>query len=98
MANSGASNSNGSRFFILLGDVTTNNELPGEYTVFGHIKEGHSPSEKTLEKIEAMPLGPAANGEVSVPQEPIELLEVKANLGCANTGGQYGGSWAGGDC
>ena len=98
MANSGAPNSNGSRFFIILGDVTTTNDLPGEYTVFGHIKEGHSPSERTLEKIEAVALGPAANGEVSVPQEPIELLELKANLGCATAGNQYGGGWAGGGC
>jgi hypothetical protein len=43
-------------------------------------------------------LGPAANGEVSVPQEPIKLLELKANLGCATAGNQYGGGWAGGGC
>ena len=35
VANSGAANSNGSRFFILLSDVS-DAELPPNYTIFGH--------------------------------------------------------------
>ena len=103
MANTDESNSNSSRFFIILGDVTTNDALPGTSTVVGHIKRTedgahHKPSLRTLEKIEAVALGPNANGEVSAPLEPIELISITVNLGCATSGGQYGGSWAGGDC
>ena len=79
MANTGPPNSNGSRFFIILGDLST---VPGEYTIFGHIKEGHGPSEKTLAKIDGVPVGPAPNGEVSLPQEEIEVMSVKVIEGC----------------
>ena len=85
MANSGAPNSNGSRFFIILGDVTTTNDLPGEYTVFGHIKEGHSPSARTLDKLASIAVGPGPTGEVSVPQEQVKILTAKATEGCRAT-------------
>ena len=43
LANDGTPNSNGSRFFFILGDLAASAEAPHEYTVFGHIKEGPCP-------------------------------------------------------
>ncbi len=83
MANTGAPNSNGSRFFIILGELTANGEPPVGYTVFGHIKENHAPSAAALEKIEAVALDPGPNGEVSLPQEEIKILSVTVTAGCA---------------
>ena len=76
MANDGTPDSNGSRFFFILGDLATSAEAPHEYTVFGHIKEGHAPSEATLDKIEAA-------------QDEVTIMSLKATEGCLPHGGNY---------
>ena len=81
MANSGAPNSNGSRFFILLSDVS-DAELPPNYTIFGRVKENHAPSLATLDKLGSVPLGPGPDGEVSAPLEEVTIQTVKINFGC----------------
>ncbi len=87
MANAGTPNSNGSRFFIILDDVSANGALPPDYTLVGEIMEnqGVAPirevSEATLEKIEAVAVGPGPNGEVSAPQEQITILSVQEGTG-----------------
>jgi len=85
MANDGTPNSNGSRFFIILGDVTATGDLPADYTVIGLLKENHSPSERTLTAIEAVPVGPGPNGELSQPREELTLVSVQAISGCRPT-------------
>ena len=89
MANSGTPNSNGSRFFIILGDVSANGELPPDYTLVGQIKENHKPSLRTLDKIGAMAVGPGPTGEESVPQEPITIESTQATEGCLASGSMY---------
>ena len=86
MANAGTPNSNGSRFFLILDDVSVNGDLPPDYTLVGQIKENHKPSLKTLETIGAVAVGPSPTGEVSVPQEPIMIVSVLATEGCLATG------------
>jgi len=86
MANTGTPNSNGSRFFLILDDVSVNGDLPSDYTLVGEIKENHKPSFKTLETIGAVAVGPSPTGEVSVPQEPIMIVSVLATEGCLATG------------
>ena len=81
MGNSGPGGVNGSKFFIILGDLT-DDQLPPDYTIFGHLKADHKPSERTLEKIAAATVGPGADGELTVPQNPIEIWEVKVTEGC----------------
>ena len=76
MANDGTPNSNGSRFFFILGDLATSAEAPHEYTVFGHIKEGHAPSEATLDKIEAA-------------QDEVTIMSLRATEGCLPHGGSF---------
>ena len=61
-----AANSNGSRFFILLDDVTED-QIPPDVTLVGRIKEGHEPSLGTLDKIAAVEVGPGPDGELSAP-------------------------------
>ncbi len=77
MANDGTPNSNGSRFFFILGDLATSAEAPHEYTVFGHFKEDHPVSLTTLDKIEAA-------------QEEVTILSLKATEGCLPSWGGYG--------
>ncbi len=77
MANDGTPNSNGSRFFFILGDLATSAESPHEYTVFGHVREDHSVSQTTLDKIEAA-------------QEEITILSLQATEGCLPSWGGYG--------
>ncbi len=89
MANAGTPNSNGSRFFIILGDVTANGDLPADYTVFGLMKEDHAPSERTLAAIEAVPVAAGPDGEMSMPQDEIKLVSVQAISGC-RPGSSYG--------
>ncbi len=76
LANDGTPNSNGSRFFFILGDLAGSAEAPHEYTVFGHLKPNHAPSVATLEKIEAA-------------QEEVTILSLKATEGCLPSGGPY---------
>ncbi len=77
LANDGTPNSNGSRFFFILGDLEGSTEAPHEYTVFGHYKEDHAPSLATLDKIEAA-------------QEEVMILSLKATEGCLPSWGGYG--------
>lgn len=91
MANSGASGSNGSKFLIILDDLT-DGDLPPDYTVFGHLKIDHKPSERTLDKIATAAVGPGPDGEMTMPQEPIEIREVKVTEGCLPSMGIYQGN------
>ena len=81
MANSGSPNSNGSRFYIILNDLT-DAELPPNYTIFGRVKENHAPSLATLDKIGGVALGPGPNGDVSAPVEEVTIQTAKINFGC----------------
>lgn len=76
MANSGAPNSNGSRFYILLSDVA-DDELPPNATIFARVKENHAPSQTTLDKIG----GVALDGN-SAPLEEVTVQTVQINFGC----------------
>ncbi len=69
MAPNGADNSNGSRFYILLGDLAASDAVSGDHTIFGHLKEDHAPSATTLTKIENSP-------------EAVTIRELKAIEGC----------------
>lgn len=89
MANKGTPDSNGSQFFIILDDLTAQDRLPPDFTLFGQLKDEHKPSVATLEKIEAVPVAEASDGEGSVPQEEIKILSVtvgaKFDDGCSAT-------------
>jgi len=91
MANAGTPNSNGSRFFIILDDVSANGDLSPDYTLLGRIKEKHGPSEATLDKLGAVPVGPGPDGEVSVPQEEIRIVSVTVTVGCLPSQGMFTG-------
>ncbi len=67
MANSGP-NTTGSQFFIMLADAP----LPPAYSVFGKVIEGF----ETLDAIAAIPLGPNAFGEISVPLETLYIESI----------------------
>ena len=82
LANDGSTNSNGSRFFIILGDVTTNADLLPGFTVIGVMKESHAPSERTLEALDAVPVAPGLNGERSKPQEELTVTSVETIKQC----------------
>ena len=87
MANAGTPNSNGSRFFIILDDVSVNGDLPPDYTLVGQIMENQGTSqirkvsEATLEKIGAVAVGPGPTGEVSAPQDQITIMSIREGLG-----------------
>ncbi len=85
MANDGSPNSNGSRFYILFGDIAGNADFPGEYTIVGRLRENHKASERTLAALEAVAVGPGAAGEVSAPQEEITILEATVSIGCPDS-------------
>ncbi len=76
LVNDGTPNTNGSRFFFILGDLAGSAEAPHEYTVFGHLKPDHAPSIATLDKIEAA-------------QEEVIIESVKATEGCLPSGGPF---------
>ena len=88
MANKGVPNSNGSQFFIVLADLTEQGRLSPDFTLFGQIKEGHQASFNTLAKIEAVPVGVAADGESSAPQQEITISAMKTGvtLNCSGEG------------
>ncbi len=77
LANNGTPNSNGSRFFFILGDLAGSAEAPHEYTIFGHIRADHAVSEATLDKIEAA-------------QEEATILSVTATEGCLPSWSGFG--------
>ena len=89
MANKGTPNSNGSQFFIVLDDLTDQERLAPDFTLFGQLKDDHKPSVATLAKIEAVPVAEGSDGEGSVPQEEIKILSVtvgaKFDDGCSAT-------------
>ncbi len=76
MANSGAPNSNGSQFFIILDDLTAQDRLSPDFTLFGQLKADSKKSFDTLEMIEAVPVGSGTDGEESVPQQEITILSI----------------------
>jgi cyclophilin family peptidyl-prolyl cis-trans isomerase len=88
MANKGTPNSNGSQFFIILDDLTEQGRMSPDFTLFGQIKEGHQASFNTLAKIEAVPVGTAADGEASAPQQEITISAMKTGvtLNCSGEG------------
>ena len=69
LANDGTPNSNGSRFFFILGDLAGSAEAPHEYTIFGYVRENHAVSWATLDKIEAA-------------EEEVTILSTVATEGC----------------
>ena len=93
MANKGPGTSNGSQFFIILDDLTAQERLSPDFTLFGQIKEGHQASFDTLAKIEAVPVGTAADGESSVPQQAITISAMKTGvtLNCSGDGSTAAG-------
>jgi len=93
MANKGVANSNGSQFFIILDDLTEQGRLSPDFTLFGQIKEGHQASFNTLAKIEAVPVGTAADGESSAPQQAITISAMKTGvtLNCSGDGSTAAG-------
>ncbi|MCY4113537.1 MAG: peptidylprolyl isomerase [Chloroflexi bacterium] len=88
MANKGPGTSNGSQFFIILDDLTAQDRLSPDFTLFGQIKEGHQASFDTLAKIEAVPVGTAADGESSAPRQEITISAMKTGvtLNCSGEG------------
>ena len=93
MANKGPGTSNGSQFFIILDDLTAQERLSPDFTLFGQIKEGHQASFDTLAKIEAVPVGTAADGESSAPQQAITISAMKTGvtLNCSGDGSTAAG-------
>ena len=93
MANKGTPNTNGSQFFIILDDLTEQGRLSPDFTLFGQIREGHQASFNTLAKIEAVPVGTAADGESSAPQEEITISAMKTGvtLNCSGDGSTAAG-------
>ncbi len=70
MANSGP-NTNGSQFFVVLGDLR--GQLPKNYTIFGNVIAG----EETVDAIASTPIAPnPRTGERSSPTETITLERV----------------------
>lgn len=67
MANSGP-DSTGSQFFIVLADAPLN----PDFSAFGRVIDGFD----TLDQISALPLGPNAFGEISVPLETLFIESV----------------------
>ena len=93
MANSGVPNSNGSQFFVILDDLTAQDRLSPDFTLFGQLKEGHKPSFDTLAKIEAVSVGAGTDGETSVPQQEITISSVTTGttLNCSGDGSTASG-------
>jgi cyclophilin family peptidyl-prolyl cis-trans isomerase len=72
MANAGA-DTNGSQFFIVLGD---NTGLPPSYTIFGQVTSGMG----AVDRIARVPLGPSPGGEVSQPREKVYMKSVRITV------------------
>jgi cyclophilin family peptidyl-prolyl cis-trans isomerase len=69
MANAGP-NTNGSQFFIVLGDLR--GQLQKNYTIFGQVTGGMD----TVDAIAKTPVGSNGHGETSKPQQPVTLESV----------------------
>jgi cyclophilin family peptidyl-prolyl cis-trans isomerase len=72
MANAGP-NTNGSQFFIVLGD---NTGLQPNYTIFGQVTSGMG----AVDRIVHVPLGPSPGGEVSKPREKVYMKSVRTTV------------------
>ena len=72
MANAGP-NTNGSQFFIVLGD---NTGLPPNYTIFGQVTGGMD----AVDRIAHVPLGPSPGGEVSKPLVKVYMKSVRITV------------------
>jgi cyclophilin family peptidyl-prolyl cis-trans isomerase len=66
MANAGA-NTNGSQFFIMVGDYP----LPPDYSIFGHVVEGQD----VADKISALPRDPSDRPNAEVKMEIVAIEE-----------------------
>jgi cyclophilin family peptidyl-prolyl cis-trans isomerase len=69
MANAGP-NTNGSQFFIMLGDDPG---LPPSYTIFGRVTGGMD----AVDRIASVPLGPGADGHNSAPRVKVYMKSVR---------------------
>jgi cyclophilin family peptidyl-prolyl cis-trans isomerase len=69
MANAGP-NTNGSQFFIVLGD---NIGLPPSYTIFGEVMRGMG----AVDRIAHVPRSPSPGGEVSQPRVKVYMMSVR---------------------
>jgi cyclophilin family peptidyl-prolyl cis-trans isomerase len=72
MANAGP-NTNGSQFFIVLGD---NTGLQPNYTIFGRVTGGMG----AVDRIAHVPLGPSPGDEVSKPREKVYMKSVRIRV------------------
>ena len=72
MANTGRPNTAGSQFFIVQGAAVT---LPKTYTIFGKVTQGM----EVVDQIAAVPVAPSAGGELSVPQQQVQIEKVTIN-------------------
>ena len=72
MANAGP-NTNGSQFFIVLGDLRT--KLPKNYTIFGQVTGGLD----VVDAIAATPVRPGPGGERSQPTEAVTVTKVSVS-------------------
>lgn len=90
MANAGKPGTNGSQFFVA---YKAHRHLDGRYTIFGQVIDGMD----TLDKMERVPVDPAANDR---PRQPIRInrITVHANpiAAAAAAAGGGGGAAAGG--
>jgi cyclophilin family peptidyl-prolyl cis-trans isomerase len=71
MANSGQPDTNGSQFFIDLGDL--NEQLPRDYTIFGKVTEGTA----VVDMIGQVP----TNGQHGVPLDPVIIQSIAIQPG-----------------
>lgn len=71
MANKGAG-TNGSQFFIVFADLTAEERLSPDYSLFGQMTDGES----TLKALEAVPVTESASGERSRPMEEVRISSV----------------------
>ncbi len=73
MANKGAgTDTNGSQFFIVFADLTAEERLPPDYSLFGQMADGES----TLKALEAVPVTESATGERSRPRQEVRISSV----------------------
>ena len=71
MANKGAG-TNGSQFFIVFTDLTAEERLSPDYSLFGQMADGES----TLKALEAVPVTESATGERSRPMQEVRISSV----------------------
>jgi len=72
MANTGATNSGGSQFFICTGSVAKNLDQNPKYTQFGKVAEGMD----VVLKIAAVPVINSGTGEISKPVDPPYIIKI----------------------